>query len=227
MKRVFLVLGALGTLAVSASAAVAESETVINPEAAASEEIAPGVQARSEQEIPIEEVPEAALSAAKDALQKEPSKAYRVTLISGDEVYELESRSGTGEEAAVYVTASGEIVESGEESEPQNTPQPQIDIEAALQNAAKHLEEVQGLDQVDSVMVVQIEEALRGGKTGGVLEIAKESDTSAVRDFLEGDSPVANAIKEELKEAGIDPGQVVALTVRDPQVVIALIRRSQ
>jgi Rieske Fe-S protein len=121
VQRHTLLVAALGVLAMGTPQAFAQAQGVTNPEAAASEEMAPGAQEQSEQEIPLAEVPEAALAAAKKALEAEPKEAYLVTLISGEEVYELEATSSAGEEIAVYVTPAGEIVErekeQGEESE--------------------------------------------------------------------------------------------------------------
>lgn len=110
-----LVVAALGALAIGTSPALAQSGGATNPEAAASEEMAPGAQEQSEREVPLAEVPEAALAAAKGALEGEPKSAHLVTLISGEEVYEIETTSAAGEEVAVYVTPAGEIVESEKE----------------------------------------------------------------------------------------------------------------
>lgn len=49
-------------------------------------------------------------------------------------------------------------------------------------------------------------------------------DNSAIRDFLQKDSTVANEIKEELEQASVTADQVVSLTVRQPSVVVALVR---
>jgi hypothetical protein len=121
VRRHTLLVAALGALAMGAPQAFAQAQGVTNPEAAASEEMAPGVQERSEREITLAEVPEAALAAAKDALEAEPKEAYLVTLMSGEEIYEIEATSAAGEEVAVYVTPAGEIVErekeQGEEAE--------------------------------------------------------------------------------------------------------------
>jgi hypothetical protein len=120
-SRNLLLMSALGTLILGAPTAFAQAQSGANPEAAASEEMAPGAQEQSEREVPLTEVPEAALAAAKGALEAEPKEAYLVTLMSGEEVYEIEATSAAGEEVAVYVTPAGEIVErekeQGEESE--------------------------------------------------------------------------------------------------------------
>ena len=117
VRRHTLLVAALGALAMGTPQAFAQAQGVTNPEAAASEEIAPGVQEQSEQEIPLAEVPEAALAAAKGALGGEPTEAYLVTLMDGEEVYEIATTSAAGEEVAIYVTPSGEIVEREKEQE--------------------------------------------------------------------------------------------------------------
>jgi hypothetical protein len=73
----------------------------------------PGAQVQSQQEVPLAEVPEAALAAAKGALEAEPKAASLVTLMDGEEVYQIEATSAAGEDVAVYVTPAGEIMESG------------------------------------------------------------------------------------------------------------------
>jgi hypothetical protein len=121
MQRHRLLVAALGALAIGAPQAFAQAQGVTNPEAGASEEMTPGAQEQSEQEVPLAEVPEAALAAAKGALEAEPKEAYLVTLISGEQVYEIVATSAAGEEVAMYVTPAGEIVErekeQGEETE--------------------------------------------------------------------------------------------------------------
>jgi hypothetical protein len=121
MQRHMLLLATVGALAISMPQAFAQAQDVTNPEAAASEEMTPGAQERSERKVPLTEVPEAAIAAAKEALEADPKEAYLVTLMSGGEVYEIEATSGAGEEVAVYVTPAGEIVEreKGEGEEPQ------------------------------------------------------------------------------------------------------------
>jgi hypothetical protein len=120
VQKQILLTAALGVLAIG-TPGFAQAQYVTNPEAAASEEMAPGGQEQSEREVRLVEVPEEALAAAKGALEVEPEEAYLVTLISGEEVYEIEATSAAGEEVAVYVTPAGEIVERGEEQgeEPQ------------------------------------------------------------------------------------------------------------
>jgi hypothetical protein len=66
---------------------------------------------KSQQEVPLAEVPEAALAAAKGALETEPKAASLVTLMDGEEVYQFEATSATGEDVTVYVTPAGEIME--------------------------------------------------------------------------------------------------------------------
>ena len=109
MQKLVLISGVVAAAVMVVPGAYAQEQ--INPEAAASEEAAPGVQERSEREISMTEVPVPAMAAAKDALEAEPKKAYVVTLISGEEVYEIEADSPSGGESAVYVTATGEVVE--------------------------------------------------------------------------------------------------------------------
>ena len=117
MQRHMLLIATVGAFAIGAPPAFAQAQDVTNPEAAASEELAPGAQERSEREVPLAEVPEAALTAAKGALQADPKEAYLVTLMSGEEVYEIEATSAAGEEVAVYVTPAGEIVEREKEED--------------------------------------------------------------------------------------------------------------
>jgi uncharacterized protein YbjT (DUF2867 family) len=116
-----LLLATVGALAIVTPPAFAQAQDVTNPEAAGSEEMAPGVQEQSEREVPLAEVPEAALAAAKGALEAEPKEANLVTLMGGEKVYEIEATSAAGEKVAVYVTPAGEIVErekeQGEEAE--------------------------------------------------------------------------------------------------------------
>jgi hypothetical protein len=75
----------------------------------------PGAQVQSQKEVPLAEVPEAALAAAEGALEAEPKAAALVTLMDGEEVFQIKATSGAGEEVAVYVTPAGEIMESGTE----------------------------------------------------------------------------------------------------------------
>jgi hypothetical protein len=121
MQKHVLLVAALGALAIGTPQAFAQDQGVTNPEAGASEEMTPGVQEQSEREVPLAEVPEAALAAAKGALEADPNVAYLVTLMNGEEVYEIEATSAAGEEVAIYVTPAGEIVErekeQGQESE--------------------------------------------------------------------------------------------------------------
>ena len=113
-QRHLLLVAALGAVAVGITPVLAQSQDVTNPEAAASEEMTPGAQVKSQQEVPLAEVPEAAL-AAKGALEGEPKAASLVTLMDGEEVYQIEATSAAGGEVAVYVTAAGEIMERGTE----------------------------------------------------------------------------------------------------------------
>jgi hypothetical protein len=117
MEKQMSLVAVLGALVIGTPPAFAQSQDVTNPEAAASEEIAPGVQQQSKREVPLAEVPEAALSAAKSRLEAEPESASLVTLMSGEEVYEIKSASGDGGEVAVFMTAAGEIVEREDEDE--------------------------------------------------------------------------------------------------------------
>ena len=116
-QRHLLLVAALGAVAVGITPVLAQSQDVTNPEAAASEEMTPGAQVKSQQEVPLAEVPEAALAAAKGALETEPKAASLVTLMDGEEVYQIEATSAAGEEVAVYVTPAGEILESGTQQE--------------------------------------------------------------------------------------------------------------
>ena len=115
MQKQISLVAVLGALVIGTPPVFAQAQDVTNPEAAASEDTAPGVQEKSEREVPLTEVPEAALAAAKGVLEAEPKAAYVVTLMSGEEVYEIEATSGAGGEVAVFVTAAGEIVEREEE----------------------------------------------------------------------------------------------------------------
>jgi hypothetical protein len=109
MQKQISLVAALGALVIGTPPVFAQARGVTNPEAAASEDIAPGAQEQSKREVPLAEVPEAALAAAKNTLEAEPKSAYVVTLMSGEEVYEIESASGGGGQVAVFVTAAGEI----------------------------------------------------------------------------------------------------------------------
>ena len=115
MQKQRLLIAALGALAIGTPGAAQAQAANIEP--AESQEMAPGAQEQSEREIPLAEVPEAALAAAKGVLEAEPTEAYLVTLTGGEEVYEIETTSATGEEVAVYVTPGGEIVEREKEQE--------------------------------------------------------------------------------------------------------------
>jgi hypothetical protein len=118
MQQQISLVAALGALVIGPPPPVfAQARGVTNPEAAASEDIAPGAQEQSKREVPLAEVPEAALAAAKNTLEAEPESAYVVTLMSGEEVYEIQSASGGGGQVAVFVTAAGEIVELEDEDE--------------------------------------------------------------------------------------------------------------
>ena len=113
MREHLLIAAALGTLTIGTPPVLAQSQDTTNPEAAASEEMTPGLQVQSEQEVPLADVPDAALAAAKGALDAEPQGASRVTLMEGEEVYQIEGTSAAGEGVAVYVTPAGEIMEGG------------------------------------------------------------------------------------------------------------------
>jgi hypothetical protein len=115
MQKHLLLVAALGAVAVGITPVLAQSQDVTNPEAGASEEMTPGAQVKSQQEVPLAEVPEAALAAAKGALETEPKAASLVTLMDGEEVYQIEATSAAGEDVTVYVTPAGEIMESGTE----------------------------------------------------------------------------------------------------------------
>jgi hypothetical protein len=54
-------------------------------------------------------------SMAKGALETEPKAASLVTLMDDEEVYQIEGTSAAGEDLTVYVTPTGEIMESGTE----------------------------------------------------------------------------------------------------------------
>jgi hypothetical protein len=115
MQKHLLLVAALGAVAVGLTPVLAQSQDVTNPEAGASEEMTPGAQVKSQQEVPLAEVPEAALAAATAALETEPKAASLVTLMDGEEVYQIEATSAAGEDVTVYVTPAGEIMESGTE----------------------------------------------------------------------------------------------------------------
>jgi hypothetical protein len=115
IHKSLLVAAALVSLANATPGA--QSQDVTNPEAAASEEMTPGAQVQSEREIPLAEVPEAALAAAKGALEAEPTAASLLTLIDGDELYQIEATSAVGEELAVHVTPAGEIIRGQNEQQ--------------------------------------------------------------------------------------------------------------
>ena len=115
MQKHVLLVAALGAFAIGTPPVFAQGQDVTNPEAAASEEMTPGAQVKSQQEVPLAEVPEAALAAAKGALDAEPKGASLVTLMDGEEVYQIQATSAAGEDVAVYVTPAGEIMERGTE----------------------------------------------------------------------------------------------------------------
>jgi hypothetical protein len=117
MQRHMLLVATVGAFAIGAPPAFAQAQGVTNPKVALFEGMTPGVQEQSEREISLAEVPEAALAAANEALEAEPEEAYLVTLMGGEEVYEIETTSATGEEVAVYVTPGGEIMEREKEQE--------------------------------------------------------------------------------------------------------------
>lgn len=116
MQKQISLVAVLGALFIG-TPVFAQSPEVTNPEAAASEDIAPGVQEQGEREVPLAEVPEAALASAKGALKAEPRAASVVTLMSGEEAYKIQASSGAGEELAVLVTAAGEILELEDEED--------------------------------------------------------------------------------------------------------------
>jgi hypothetical protein len=115
MQKPFLLVAVLGALATGTPGVFAQSQDVTNPEAAASEEMTPGAQVQSQREVPLAEVPEAALAAAKGALEAEPTAASLLTLMDGEEVYQIEATSAAGEEVAVHVTPAGEIMQGQKE----------------------------------------------------------------------------------------------------------------
>jgi hypothetical protein len=107
-KPVLLVAVALGAFALGTPPRSAQAQGT-NPEAAASEETPPSPEVQIGQELPLGEVPEAALDAAEGALNAEPEKANVITLSDGKELYQITNISDT-EVNTVYVTTAGEIV---------------------------------------------------------------------------------------------------------------------
>ncbi len=97
LKKNLLLAAALGALVIGTPPAFAQGPLRVIEE--------------TEQAVPIEQVPEAAIEAAKGALEAEPTEAALVTLKDGEQVYELEATKD-GEEVAVYVTPEGDILET-------------------------------------------------------------------------------------------------------------------
>ncbi len=99
MRKGLLLAAALGALAIGTPPASAQGGYA-------------NVVVEKQEPIPIEQVPQEAVSVAKGALEADPEKAYLVTLEDGQQVYGLEAPSAQGPESIVLVTPAGEIVET-------------------------------------------------------------------------------------------------------------------
>ncbi len=150
LRKHLQLAAALGALVIGASPAFAQAQAegqaqtggVVNPEAEASAQISPGVEEAREQEVPLDEVPEAAVEAAKGALEVDPEEAYFVILADGRKVYEIEATKD-GEEVAVYVTSAGEIV-GREQEEAEREAEEEEDVLITPEGSVVERETVEG-----------------------------------------------------------------------------------
>ncbi len=173
-----LLVAALGVLVIGTPPAFAQAPRVIE---------------ETEQAVPIEQVPEAAISAAKGALDAEPTKAYRVILKDGQQVYELEATKD-GEEVAVYVTPEGEILETDREEEEQTEAQAQTGEQATAASGTEVTGVVTAADEQTHEIVINGQTYVMPAEGGGAALMPAEGDEVTLYYREEGGQKVITRI---------------------------------
>lgn len=99
-------------------------------------------------------------------------------------------------------------------------------LSAEQLDPARHLEQLRELEQVESVMVIDVEQAMAGARADVARQLIEASDPAAVREFLDEDTAAANEVKKALEQANVSEDQVRALAVRQPGVVVVFVGES-